>query len=140
MAWRLVRSMPVRKGRSMPQDQRLDEVRANYESFRARLPELLESHAGKFAVIRHREIVDFFDTMADAAKFAAKMFPDHLYSVQEVTERQIELGFHSIALDNAAVCRRPYSRMRDCASVLTSAVRNDPVPDGGCSVPCGYGC
>lgn len=87
----------------MPENARIDEVRANYEAFRSKLPELLEGHAGKFAVIRHREIVDFFDTMADAARFATKMYPDRLYSVQEVTERQIELGFYSIALDNAAV-------------------------------------
>ena len=80
-----------------------EEIERNFAAFQEKLPELLQSHAGKFAVIRNQEIVDFFDTMADAAKFAARSFPDGMFSIQEVTERRIQLGFFSVALDNAPV-------------------------------------
>jgi hypothetical protein len=87
----------------MADDPKLAEVKANFSAFQAKLSELVQTHAGKFAVIIHGEIIEFFDTIGDAAKFAAKMFEDDMYSVQEVTERKIELGFFAIALNHAPV-------------------------------------
>jgi hypothetical protein len=50
----------------MKRDQ---EIRRNFGAFRELLPELIKTHAGKFAVVRHGQIVEFFDTLSDAAKF-----------------------------------------------------------------------
>ena len=84
-------------------DAKQAEVRANFDAFQGKLPELLKTHAGKFVVLRNREIVDVFDTFADAAKFGTKMYADDMFSVQEVTERHIELGFFSVGIDNVTV-------------------------------------
>src|ERR1700733_6375054 len=50
------------------------EVQRNYEAFRQKLPELLQVHRGKFALMHHRDIVDFFDTAGDAYKFGVKQY------------------------------------------------------------------
>ena len=41
-----------------------DQVDRNYNAFVKRLPELMQSHGGKFALMRDGEIVAFFDTAA----------------------------------------------------------------------------
>jgi hypothetical protein len=86
----------------MSDDAKTAEVKTNFDAFQAKLPELLKTHAGKFAVLRHGETVEFFDTLSDAARFGVRMFPDDMFSVQEVTERRIELGFFSLAINNIA--------------------------------------
>lgn len=87
----------------MADDPKTAEVKANFDAFQKQLPELLKTHPGKFAVIRHGEVVEFFDTLGDAARFGGRMFEDDMYSVQEVTDRRIELGFFSVAFDHATV-------------------------------------
>ena len=37
------------------------EVLANYEVFKATLPDLVRDHVGRFAVYRHRELAQIFD-------------------------------------------------------------------------------
>ena len=75
----------------------------NFAAFQLGLPELLKTHPGKFAVMRHGEFVEFFDTLSDAARFGARMFADEIFSVQEVAERRIDLGFFSVAIDHAPI-------------------------------------
>jgi hypothetical protein len=87
----------------MADDPKTAEVAANFAVFQKQLPELLKTHAGKFAVMRHGHIIEYFDTLTDAARFGARMFSDDMFSVQEVTERKIDLGFFSVALDHASV-------------------------------------
>ena len=87
----------------MAEDAKSAEVATNFAAFQRKLPELLETHAGKFAVMRHGEVVDFFDTLTDAARFGTRTYSDDMFSVQEVTERRIELGLFSVALDYTTV-------------------------------------
>jgi hypothetical protein len=87
----------------MKADPKSTELETNYAEFKRRLPELLETHAGQFAVMRHGEIIVFFDTMGDAAKFCGREFQDGIFSIQEVTARRIDLGYYSHAVHNAAV-------------------------------------
>lgn len=84
------------------QDAKQKEVSQNYEAFQKTLPELLESEScrGKFALMRKGEIVKFFDSMRDAAVYGQEKFDDGLFSVQEVTDRVVDLGFYSYALHN----------------------------------------
>jgi hypothetical protein len=80
-------------------DSRSEEVRRNYEAFTRRLPELVKTHAGKFALMRSGEIVEFFDTARDAYVAGRTLYPDDdLFSVQEVVEGPVDLGFYSHAL------------------------------------------
>lgn len=84
-------------------DDKQTEVDANYEVFLARLPALMDTHAGKFVVMRRREPIEFFDTARDALLFATRTFPDGLFSIQEVTQRVIDLGWFSNAAAHVAV-------------------------------------
>lgn len=78
------------------------QVDLNFQVFRKLLPEMLQTHAGKFAVMHDGNIIDYFDTFADAARFGADKYGAGKFSVQEVTSREISLGCHSYALHNPA--------------------------------------
>lgn len=74
------------------------EVDRNLDAFRSLLPELLQTQPGKFALLRHREIAGFFDTLTDALVAGQKLYSDQLFSIQEVTESSVDLGFFSHAV------------------------------------------
>ena len=79
------------------------EVRANYDAFMKQLPQLLATHVGKFALMRHGQIVDFFDTPGDANRAGIKLYSDALFSIQEVTDSPVDLGFFSHAMPHRSV-------------------------------------
>jgi len=80
-------------------DQNLEQVEINYREFEKLLPSLLPAHKGKFALMRNGEIVEFFDTVGDAYLAGQKIFAeDKLFSVQEIVEIPVNLGFFSYAL------------------------------------------
>jgi hypothetical protein len=75
------------------------EVENNYKAFEARLSELLQTKRGKFALMREGNIIEFFDTARDAFAAGQKLYEaDRLFSIQEVIEAPIDLGFFSYAL------------------------------------------
>jgi hypothetical protein len=74
------------------------QVERNFEAFTKLLPELLNSHPGKYAVMHDGSVVDFFDTLGDAVKFGRAQFGDTDFSVQEITRQGVNLGVHSYAL------------------------------------------
>lgn len=74
------------------------EVRRNYEAFVRKLPELLAARRGKFALMHDAEIVEFFDTAADAFRAGKKLHGEGRFSIQEVTDAVADLGFLSHAL------------------------------------------
>jgi hypothetical protein len=80
----------------MPESKR-EQIEKNYKAFQAKLPAIMESHRGKFALMRDGEIVDFFDTARDAYIVGQKLYPDG-FSIQEIIETPIDLGFFSHAL------------------------------------------
>lgn len=81
-------------------DNELDrEVDANFDAFRTLLPELMATNAGRYVLLRHRQVADVFDDMASALTDGMRRFPDQLFSVQEVTSRPADLGFFSHAVD-----------------------------------------
>jgi hypothetical protein len=79
------------------------QVQQNYESFLLRVSQLVVTHRGKFALMHDREIIEFFDTARDAYIAGQKIFPDGIFSVQEVTETPADLGFFSHALPQRAI-------------------------------------
>jgi hypothetical protein len=85
--------------------EQAEEVRRNYEAFMKRLPELLqsESYRGKFALMHAGEIVEFYDTAGDAYKTGIKSYGEGSFSIQEVTDSPIDLGFFTHALTQRSV-------------------------------------
>ena len=78
-------------------------VDKNYEEFQKLLPSLMKTHAGKYAVMREGEAIEFFDTSRDALIFGHKEYPDGLFSIQQVTNVVVDLGYFSHALHHDQV-------------------------------------
>jgi len=71
------------------------EVDRNYDRFVRILGTLLPEHRDQLALMREGEIVGFYDSPRDALKAAAEKFSDGVFSIQEVTDEPIDLGFWS---------------------------------------------
>lgn len=72
------------------------EVERNYAAFMAKIAGLLRDHReGQYAVMRHQDVVEFFDSAGDAVKFGNALYEDRLFSVQEVTGKPLDLGYFS---------------------------------------------
>ena len=76
-------------------EKKIAEVRKNFTAFKKLLPSIDPRHSGKFAVLRKEEIIDYFDSMPDAAKYADALYEDGLYSIQEINAQVIDLGIFS---------------------------------------------
>lgn len=75
-------------------EQRL-EVDRNYDAFVRLLAKILPKHRGQYALMRERKIVAYFDAPGDANIEGTNRFPDGVFSIQEVTDEPIDLGFWS---------------------------------------------
>ena len=82
----------------METEERQREVDANYEAFVAILPSIIASHRDKYALMRHRQVVNFYVTAEDARSTGEKFYDDGVYSVQKVTNIPVDLGFFSHAV------------------------------------------
>jgi hypothetical protein len=63
----------------------------------SQLPDLVQSHAGQFALLHAQQVVDYFGSAAEAVVEGMKRFGRGEYSVQEVTDEVENLGFYSYA-------------------------------------------
>lgn len=79
------------------------EIDQNYEAFLELLPSLMKTHAGKFVVIKSQKPIEFFDTARDALIYANNKYADGFFSIQEVTNKVIDLGWISHASIQARV-------------------------------------
>ena len=73
-------------------DARQKIIDENYAAFRKALPGIMQRQAGRFALMRHAEIVDFLDTAADAATLGKHLYEDGEFSIQKVTQTPVNLG------------------------------------------------
>jgi len=71
------------------------QVDRNYDSFVRILGQLLPSHRDQLALMRDGEVVGFYATPREALEAAVEKFPDGIFSIQEVTDEPIDLGFWS---------------------------------------------
>lgn len=76
-------------------DSQQEEVDRNYEAFKALLPGLLKSDAGRTALMRDGKVIACFDTGRDAIQAGRTMFEDWRFSIQEITNRPVDLGYFS---------------------------------------------
>jgi hypothetical protein len=74
------------------------QVEQNYATFKSNLRDLLSKYPGKQVLLHDGKIIEIFDTLSDAVKFGNSKFGVSNYSVQEVTSRPAELGWHSHAV------------------------------------------
>ncbi len=72
-------------------------VEENYQAFQELLPSIITTHAGKYALMREKKAVEYFDSMGDAMKYGELAYPDGLFSVQQVKITPVYLGIYSHA-------------------------------------------
>ena len=80
-----------------------DQIDQNYAAFKALLPDLMKTSAGKWALLRNEQVEAIFDTARDAQLAGGKLFSDGLFSVQEVRDRAVDLGWFSHAVPQRTV-------------------------------------
>ena len=76
------------------------EVDRNFEAFEAILDSILPLRRGEFALIRHGDIISYSHRESDALAEGRRRFEDGVFSVQEVTDRPVDLGFFSHAINS----------------------------------------
>ena len=79
----------------MDVERQRQEVDRNYDAFMRMLASLLPDHRDEYALMRDGEIVDFFAKPGDANRAGVERFSDRIFSIQEVTDEPIDLGFWS---------------------------------------------
>jgi hypothetical protein len=71
------------------------EVDRNYDAFTRILASILADHRDQLALMRDERIVGFFNSPREALFAAHELFPDGIFSIQEVTDEPIDLGLWS---------------------------------------------
>ena len=79
----------------MNPDRQRQEVDRNYDAFVRILGTILDDHRDELALMRDGAVVGFFETPRQALEAASERFPDGVFSIQEVTDEPIDLGFWS---------------------------------------------
>ena len=71
------------------------EVDRNYDAFVRMLGAILPEHRDQLALMRDGQIVGYFESPGAANRAGTERFADGIYSIQEVTDEPIDLGFWS---------------------------------------------
>ena len=71
------------------------EIDSNFDAFQRQLYASLAAHRGEFALMRHGQIIDFFERPGTALVAGRERFPDAIFSIQEVSDEPIDLGVWS---------------------------------------------
>lgn len=75
------------------------EIDRNFDFFERHISDFIEGNKGKFALLRKSKVVAFHDTIAGAEKAGVSEFQDGVFSIQEVTDEPVDLGFFTHAYD-----------------------------------------
>lgn len=75
------------------------EIQKNFDFFQRNLARYLPSEQGRFALLRNSAVIEFFDSVFDAENAGETQFDDGLFSIQEVVESPVDLGFFTYAFD-----------------------------------------
>jgi hypothetical protein len=71
------------------------EIDRNYDAFVRMLGAILPDHRDQLALMKEGAIVGFFDKPGEAYRAGLERFSDGIFSIQEVTDEPIDLGFWS---------------------------------------------
>jgi hypothetical protein len=77
---------------SPAQRQQIDR---NYDAFQRVLGAIILTHRDEHALLRDEDIVGYFSSPGDAYRAGLARYSDGLFSIQEVTDEPIDLGFWS---------------------------------------------
>jgi len=75
------------------------EIERNFDFFQRNLSAYLPARSGQFALLHDCDCKGFFPTAIDAEREGDRQFPDQVYSIQEVTDAPVDLGFFTYAFD-----------------------------------------
>lgn len=75
------------------------EIDLNLYAFLPHVPRLMTDHAGEYALLHNQKIVSVHERLHEAVDEAMSKFADGLFSIQQITDKPIELGFFSYADD-----------------------------------------
>ncbi len=76
-------------------ERQRQQVDRNYDAFTRILGSILPEHRDQLALMHDGCIVGYYDTPREALRAASEQFPDGVFSIQEVTDEPIDLGFWS---------------------------------------------
>lgn len=79
----------------MQADRQRREIDSNYNAFARQLGNILVAHRDQFALMREGAIIAYFDKPGDAYREGIARYSDEVFSIQEVTDEPIDLGFWS---------------------------------------------
>jgi hypothetical protein len=79
----------------MDVERQRQQVDWNYDVFMRMLGSLHADHRDQLPLKRDGKNVGNFDTTREAMRAASERFPDAIFSIQEVTDEPIDLGFWS---------------------------------------------
>lgn len=79
----------------MDRERQNVEVDRNYDAFVRMLGTILPEHRDQLALMRDGKVVAYFDKPGDAHRAGMERFDDEIFSIQEVTDEPIDLGFWS---------------------------------------------
>jgi len=67
----------------------------NFSAFQTMLPSIITEHEGKFALMRDGTIIGYFSSRDDAREAGRILYKDKIFSIQQVTDQKLDLGYHS---------------------------------------------
>jgi hypothetical protein len=77
---------------------KLTEIDRNLARFLELLPGLAKTHHDKYVLMRHQQVIGYFDSAIDAQIAGNQRFDDQIFSIQQVKEAAEELGRYSYAV------------------------------------------
>lgn len=83
------------------------EIDRNFVYFLHHITHFVDQHKGKFALLRGEAVISFHDTLLSAEEQAAQHFADGLFSIQEVNDEPVDLGFYTYADHNGETEQPP---------------------------------
>lgn len=75
------------------------EVKENAKFFFDNLEKgTYDKYIGKYALMKEKKVVEYYDTKDDARKTGNIMFKDGVFSIQKIEKQNIDLGYFSHAI------------------------------------------
>ncbi|WP_125993366.1 hypothetical protein [Sphingomonas sp. S-NIH.Pt15_0812] len=71
------------------------EIDGNFDAFQRVVQSLIPSRKGQWALMRRGEIVSYHGNAAAAEGAGMARYDDDLFSIQEVTDEVVDLGYFS---------------------------------------------
>jgi len=79
-----------------------NEIDKNLTFFLKELSKIPAHQKGKVALLRHQTITGYYDTIPDAISAGTQLYSDGVFSVQQVRNDPVNLGFYSYAVPLAS--------------------------------------